>query len=304
MVGHACKYYFQKNFQIESPSIDAAAIFGSCARGDSDQLSDRDILLVSKDSKSLRLTATHLESMGWSCSVFTWSQFSRECRRKSLFVQHLKLESIVIKDTHDRLQDSLYYVEPRGNYSWEIEQAKELIGLIEYIPLIEWGSIWALDVLMVGFRSFGYAILANEGMFRFSFDEVLNGLCTIGLLKSSDLPLLRALRKWKRSYREGIGAPSSINRQALELICLIDERIKLGLHVNFIAPVDFTKKQGDRTDNSKNWYRNSRALEAIVRLHPRQFDNALLHRLCSPQGYSSVIRKLDNKAIVSEALAA
>ena len=304
MVRYSRKHNFQKSFQVELLSVDAAAIFGSYARGDSDQLSDRDLLLVGEDYKNLKLASSRLEDMGWSCSALTWSQLLREGKRKSLFVQHLKLEGIVIRDTCDKLLNFLYCSEPRCDYSWEIDQAKDLIGLIECIPLNEWGSIWALDVLMVGFRSFGYAKLANEGMFHFSYDEVLNGLHTIGLLKSSDLPVLKALRKWKHSYRERSNNLSCMNKQALELICLVDKRIKLGFHVNFIFPRRFIKKQGDKIKYSGNWYRTSRVLEAVVRLHPEKFDSSLLGQLCSPQGYSFAIRKLDSNSIISEALAA
>ena len=274
MVGYSRKHYFQKILQIESLSVDAAAIFGSCARGDSDQLSDRDLLLVSKDSKILKSEASRLENLGWSCSTLTWSQLSQACKRKSLFIQHLKLEGIVIKDTFDRLLNFLYYAEPRCDYSWEIEQAKDLISLIEYIPLNNWGSNWALDVLMVGFRSLGYAILANEGMFRFSFDEVLNDLYKIGFLKSSDLPTLRALRKWKHSFREDFIEFPIINERALNLIRIVDERIKLGFHVNFINPRHFITKQSKQIKKSENWYRNSRSLEAIIRLQPKKFDSS------------------------------
>lgn len=304
MVRNSRKHYFQKILQIESLSVDAAAIFGSFARGDSDSLSDRDLLLVGDNSKILRTEASRLENFGWSCSTLTWSQLSHAGKRKLLFIQHLKLEGIVIKDNCDRLLNFLHSAEPRSDYSWEIEQAKDLIGLIEDIPLNEWGSVWALDVLMVGFRSLGYATLANEGMFRFSFDEVLNKLHTIGFLKSSDLPILRALRKWKHSFREGIISFPISNEQTLKLISLVDKRIQLGFHVNYINPKHFILKQDEQIDNSQHWYRNSRSLEAVVRLHPEKYNASLLRQLCSPQGYSFTIKKLNSKAIISQALAA
>ena len=304
MAKHSCQHNFQKNFQIEYASVDAAAIFGSYARGDADRLSDKDLLLIGNDIKGLRLAATRLDYFGWSCSTYTWLQLSQEVKRRSLFIQHLRLEGVVIKDTSERLFEMLYGAEPRSDYSWEAEQAKDLIGLIEYIPNNDWGSIWALDVLMVGFRSFGYAVLANEGIFHFSFDEVLRNLKKINLLKSSDLHELQSLRKCKHYYRENPKTLHRTNNRIISLMSIIDKRIKLDIHISFMSPELFTVRQGAKIENSGHWYKKSRALEAVTKLFPEKFDETFLQKLCNLQGYSLPIRKLNSQSIIAKALSA
>lgn len=304
MVKYSSKYYFQKILQIELVSIDAALIFGSRARGDSDGFSDLDLLLVSKEPNELKLASSRLKRYGWSCSTYTWTQLINESKRRSLFIQHLKLEGVIIKDSFSKLRDLLYHAEPRSSYSWEIEQAMDLMSIIEYIPADNWGPIWALDVLMVGFRSLSYALLANEGMFRFSFKEVLESLNKIGILKESDIPELLNLRQWKYLYRVNIDTLPCLNERALKLIDLVDKRMRIGIHVNFIGPKHFVIKQNLRITRSQHWYKNSRALEAIVRLYPMSFSKSLKIQLCNPQGYCLALRNIDSLAIVSKALAA
>lgn len=50
---------------------DAEAIYGSSSRGDSDALSDRDILVVDSDINVLRRRRQLLEQGGWSVATYT-----------------------------------------------------------------------------------------------------------------------------------------------------------------------------------------------------------------------------------------
>lgn len=89
------------------------AIFGSLVRGDYDFWSDRDILLVDDDPCSTVLLKARLEQAGWSCSHYTWDRLNKLSMSGSLFVQHLRQESVQLSDPHGRLSDLLSDFRPK-----------------------------------------------------------------------------------------------------------------------------------------------------------------------------------------------
>ncbi|MEA3189394.1 MAG: hypothetical protein QOD99_3224, partial [Chthoniobacter sp.] len=170
-----------------SSELDAIALFGSCARGDRDSMSDRDILILS-DNKSIRRSETlRLRRKGWSPVAFSWRRLERAGAQKRLFIQHLKLESRVLWDRNGRFREYLTKFAPSQEYRAEKASSHTLIGILESIPNSKIGRYWALDVLAVGLRSLGVATLANHGVYRFSGDGILLGLRDIGILRAGDV---------------------------------------------------------------------------------------------------------------------
>jgi len=65
-------------------------LFGSAARGDGDDLSDVDYLLVDGCATVLNQRKTWLSGQGFSVSDYTWPRFTRLFTQRTLFSLHLK----------------------------------------------------------------------------------------------------------------------------------------------------------------------------------------------------------------------
>ena len=94
----------------------ALAAFGSAARGDHDAFSDRDLLVVTDDVKALKMLKSSFDSMGWSCTAYSWNRLQHAADHGSLFVQHLKQESNIYRDPSNRLADLLANFSTKASY--------------------------------------------------------------------------------------------------------------------------------------------------------------------------------------------
>ena len=91
-------------------SIDAVILFGSVARGDADEGSDIDLVVIGSEND---LTPEHLRAplSAWSDRVsllyFPTSEFQRLYRERALFIAHLKKEGVVLYNRLDLLHTIL-----------------------------------------------------------------------------------------------------------------------------------------------------------------------------------------------------
>jgi len=207
----------------------AEAIFGSIARKDSDSISDRDILIVDQDSKKLRQRKIILEAQGWSVASYSWKRLKKLVINRLLFVQHLKSESIVLRDYESRLYSLLDIFSPKVDYKKEIHNCSGLIGLTEKIPRNSGGRGWALDILAVGFRNLAILTLANEGTYEFSFPKLVGMIAARHGLTSDDIFYLNSLRQLKSNYRN----KNHFSRFSIEIICKTHEIMRRVFKVDF-----------------------------------------------------------------------
>ena len=181
--------------------IDSVALFGSMIRGDTDRFSDLDTLLVSSDWHSLKAAKVFLQKYGFSCSCYSWEKLNFMTERKFLFIQHLKQESYIIKDIGCKLFNLLASYEAAPNYDKEIALAKKLVSITECFPDNPIGIGWALDILSVSFRNLAILSLANNGIYIFSYHNLIEALFKKGYIQNSSQIDLTNLRKFKASYR-------------------------------------------------------------------------------------------------------
>jgi len=198
---------------------DSVALYGSHVRGDADAISDRDILLVSSNARSLFAETAALELRGYSSAAYTWNRLRRMAHSGSLFLQHLKHESVIVKDEECKLETLLNEYSPRVDYSRDIEATKRIIGMLDMVSETKESLGWAYDVLAVSVRNLGILELANRGIYTFSYGQVLSGLAKLGMISATDVETLRELRHFKSLYRSekysqvpGIRALQSIHR--------------------------------------------------------------------------------------------
>jgi hypothetical protein len=189
---------------------EAEVLFGSASRGDTDALSDRDILIVDADTDILLSRCVELQAQGWSVAAYTWKKLERLSEQRVLFLQHLKLESRIIHDDGDRFADLIAAFEPKKTYAEEILQNAQLASIVQEYPATTEGVLWVADVLFVCLRNFGVLRLAEFGRFRFAFSSVLSELTALGYLTEPQMATLQRLRPMKASYRSGIGKKGSV----------------------------------------------------------------------------------------------
>jgi hypothetical protein len=181
----------------------AEALFGSAARGDADSLSDRDVLIVDDDLKTLAARSAELTSQGASVASYTFAKLWALAARGALFVQHLKLEAQITRDVGDRLTKLLAEFTPRTNYTTEIADNAALSALAGTVPTSARGVLLAADILYVGVRNHGVLSLAERGVHVYAFDAVTAGLEAQGLIAPGGARALGALRFLKCLYRSG-----------------------------------------------------------------------------------------------------
>ena len=253
----------------------AFAIFGSAARGDNDIFSDRDLLIVSDDEIALREMKSKYDSVGWSCTAYSWSRLERAADQGSLFVQHLKQESKILSDPSDRLNHLLAQYATKATYKRESDGAASLLGnLMQHLPQCDAGPMWTLDVLAVGFRSLAVANLADNGIYAFSNAAIINGLNRIGMVNKQDSPQLHDLRRFKSLYRQGVIDQRIRWCDIFDWIKLIDRTFVLGLSSRRVQTIDIVElalADGSTAQTDSDWYAKCRRMEsALWMLKPRR----------------------------------
>lgn len=177
------------------------AVFGSHARGDADRLSDRDVLIVDEDADILRARGMELAAAGWSVASYTFRKLEAIASKGALFVQHLALEAEIRRDEGGRLGDVLARFRPKKSYKQELLLNGRLAHLVAHFPDCARGELWAADVLYVALRNFGILWLADRGVYRFAYEDVLDALAERRALDRAALPDLVRLRFAKCLHR-------------------------------------------------------------------------------------------------------
>ncbi len=182
----------------------SVAIFGSSLRADFDKYSDRDLLVVAKDFKTLEELKKKYSNEDWSISYYTYSKLKYLSENGSLFIKHLQKESKIIIDEKDRLITILNQFNPKSNYKKDIQDCENYFDIIKTVPKTNLGYAWFCDSLYVGLRNYLIFKYAENNTFEFSFIKLLYGLKEQGKIHQSDIEILRELRVVKRNYREEI----------------------------------------------------------------------------------------------------
>jgi hypothetical protein len=276
---------------VRSPEpCEIEALFGSSARGDSDELSDVDYLLV--DDSTIRLLARKkwLEGQGISVSDYTWRRLVRLFTNRTLFAIHLKHESKSLHDRKGRYADLLASAAPASDYREPFYNSLKLFNLLQEVPASPVGRAWAADHLTVAFRNSAILYLAGDGEYLFSFDGLLENLRARGRIKADGVSALRRLRSVKRAYRSGVVGP--VTRSTLQAaLGAADRAFGLGIgsrEVNGVCIID--SQQGRHSSTDAYSYLRGIERELISVPRPLRQETAtakaqLLQMIQNPHGY-------------------
>lgn len=219
-----------KNFSV--------AIFGSSLRTDFDKYSDKDLLVVANDYETLEKLKEIYTKDNWSISFYTYSKLEYLSENGSLFIKHLQNESKIIIDNNKRLNNLLETFKPKKDYKSEIQDSLNYFEIIKSIPNSKLGFAWFCDSFFVGLRNHLVFKNAENGIFEFSFINLLEILKEQGIINKMDIDVLRELRVVKRNYRENIydELPSY---EYISKVIAITKKIGILDFVNILDPLKF-----------------------------------------------------------------
>jgi hypothetical protein len=246
------------------------AVFGSAARGDGDQISDRDYLIVDDDPKRLAERFTKLAADGWSVASYTFKKLEALSESGALFVQHLKQDARIVKDRNGQLSRCLNNFRPKSCYQDDIVSNSRLAALGQFPPRTSRGLLWSTDVLYVSLRNFGILSLAKRGIFEFSYEKILDLMIETGLLQAGGRNAAMKLRLFKSLYRSGEDFASP---QVLEAISTTLAALPTNVFPSRVSPISPTRMlTGSAHLNSGVAYHQLRNLEryflAAIALSP------------------------------------
>lgn len=192
---------------MNQETIRSTCIFGSVARGSSDVVSDKDVLIVVANPQNNKELVSKWKALGWSVSLYTPRRLDAIINHGSLFVQHLKHEGLILEDSDNWLKERLQSAQPKSSYLFNAYSSVDLALPIERFASdlsIDLNPIVA-DLAFVSIRNFAINYLAHFGVFAFDYDNVVSEVGVRLGLTFSDIDLLRSLRFGKAKYRATSG---------------------------------------------------------------------------------------------------
>lgn len=266
----------------------AICIYGSVARKDQDDLSDKDALILFDGSDRCKELKRKWTDEGWSVASYTPKRLKKMANAGSLFVQHLKQEGLILEDTSGILSDILSAYEPKPDYSAEIIESVSALQLLERLPSSPELDYWSADVLHVLLRNLGILRLANEGIYEFSFHGIAQRLIDLHLIALEDLEVFEGLRAAKSAYRCGRLPIAPANIIVEDGLIILEKLFGVSLErshtLDFIVP-----------DHAQPYF-NLRAMEKILIAYnglPKSHrsalspsENKIWSRVMDPRAYS------------------
>jgi predicted nucleotidyltransferase len=170
---HKVDLEYVRRILIDHSSIDAAALYGSVARGDAESHSDVDLLLICRTSRKLPAfldVQRALDGYFHRLSITVYSE--RELKFlhsvRSLFLLHLSREAILLFDKNDFLDSLLKNFKPKSSYRADFEKSLTLLDPLKAAIRDAPNNFHRLSYIYSLFRVFGVYLLAENGIYEFS----------------------------------------------------------------------------------------------------------------------------------------
>jgi hypothetical protein len=251
---------------IQFTSIEAAAIFGSSARGSKDAYSDTDVLLIGPDS-ARDTVHRELLNRGYSPSYYNWAQLRELARSGSVFLQHLKLEAKTLFDRTGRFTRLINEYEQHAPLSAKLLENHSLVLTTAGAPVTGLTLAWALDVLCVAVRNFAVLKNAQRGVFVFDYSSLVDHLSEDLGLGDLDHQALVELRIDKYHYRTfGVihGSIAEAQARVVRVQRVLAHAMNVP-HVSVSSSIDAFVSKQLRSSPEDHWYVAARRAEGAFR---------------------------------------
>jgi len=273
-----------KNFSV--------AIFGSSIRTNYDKYSDKDLIIVANNYEILNKHKIEYELKGFSVSTYTYKKLEYLSKTGSLFIQHLKQESMILIDSDSKLKSILECHKELLPTSKQISDSIEYFELLKYIPDTQYGYAWYCDCFYVGLRNYLILKSAENSNYNFSYLELIKNLVKLNFICNTEYEILRQLRVAKKNYRDRITGEYPSKEFVISLIS-IGYKLNLLASSNFIEVAKF--KSFVKIESSKlktNHYFKLRLVE-IYYLLTGQRKSEIDNIICNPQFYALKFKNKD-----------
>jgi hypothetical protein len=178
-------------------------LFGSNRRGDFDNYSDKDILLIGDHWDGLKEERISLEKSGCSVSCFTSRRAHYLVSTGSLFFKHILDEGALISGPYQEYKNLAIMWKPAASYGEEIDQNLDLLELLAFTPNSYVGLNTATDIVICSIRNILIRRLAQIGRYVFSWENIFLTAVDLGLITNRDVEVFLIARRIKNLYRKG-----------------------------------------------------------------------------------------------------
>ncbi|ANI81887.1 hypothetical protein [Kosakonia oryzae] len=178
----------------------ASVLFGSKAKGLSDEYSDNDLLVICHDDERDAISNNRIYS-NYNISFFSFKQLHMMRDVGSLFLQHIKKDGIILYDKDNEFKkflDTCNLILPTKN---EIMKCESTLFFIKSIPYEQELINWKADFLYCVSRDYLIKKLALNGKLAFSIDEIVSSSIKWLNFEIEELSDLKTLRKIKTIHR-------------------------------------------------------------------------------------------------------
>jgi hypothetical protein len=128
-------------------------MYGSAARGDADDLSDIDLLVVAEPDEEIELPTAGAPRESVSVSRYTWNEIAAMVGYGSLFLHHVKREGRPLaEDTPSRLRELLDQLPPYTRADQELDSFSQVVADVRAAVDDDYSPQFELAVLATAAR--------------------------------------------------------------------------------------------------------------------------------------------------------
>jgi hypothetical protein len=258
--------------------------YGSGKRGDYDQTSDRDVLLLGERWTEVEGLYAQFKAADYSVSFFSTGQAKYLLSEGSLFFKHVVDEGQVILGGAGNFESFAAGWKPAQSYESEIQSTVDLLDLLGMVPSCRRGIAVAMDLLVSCLRSILIRRLAERGSYIFSWAKLIREASRCGLLPPDVGGVVLYGRQVKNNYRR-FGRANAELSQVQQLIHIT--RAAVG-SARAIPSVRFSNRAGISkiAENLRDYsYKQLRAWEFLCAECPRDPSLAQFERWARQPNY-------------------
>ncbi|MDF7631224.1 hypothetical protein PUG46_18365 [Erwiniaceae bacterium L1_55_4] len=249
--------------------------FGSKVRGNSDEYSDEDLLIVCPDERRGEYVNIYLNS-GFNLSFFSLNQLIWMRTKGSLFLQHIKRDGVIVYDSQNKFFNfinSCDFLFPSEN---ELRRCESTISFLSELPDYDGLHSWKADFLYSVSRDYLIKMLASKGQLAFGIDEICDLSIKLLGVSKIDIENFKKLREIKSNYRN-----SKLNVPCFYEQAVLVESWLSTMMDNFnikLMPKQITVRHALNLREFESTYEALRCLEALFILVELRGVNHLNHR--------------------------